>query len=241
MTNEPKRVALVTGGGGGLGAAIAIHLAQRGFDVAVHYHTSEESALATRKQCLASGGRAESFQSDLTDEAGALRLRAAFDERFDRLDVLVNNAGAYHQKGFYELTEDEWFLELNSTASAAYFTTRTFVDLLRASRGRVVNVGDGSCDRPGARDLAPGYHVGKTGVWLLTRSFAKHEARHGVTVNMISPGLLETSVGLGSPDVVPAGRFGVHADVLEAIDMLFAVDAPYVTGSNIVVSGGWNL
>ncbi len=239
--SDRAKVALITGGGSGLGAAISTHLAVHGYDIAIHYWSSQESALKVQEAVIAAGQKAILFQGDLTGEADILAMRESFDTEFDRLDLLVNNAGVYHEKAFYDLTEAEWFADLNSTATAVYFTTRTFISLLRATHGRVINIGDGGCDRPGARNMAPSYHVGKTGVWMLTRSFAKHEAKHGIAVNMVSPGLLETSVGLGSPDVVPAGRFGNFNDMFAAIDFLAGTGTPYITGSNLIVGGGWNL
>lgn len=223
------KVALVTGGGSGLGAAISQQLLRRGYEVAVHYHQNLDFAADV------------AIQADLTSELGAKKLRREFDASFSRLDLLINNAGVYHEKSFYDLSEADWFTELNSTATATYFTTREFVDLLRTSEGRIINIGDGSCDRPGARELAPAYHIGKTGVWMLTRSLAKLEAKHKVAVNMVSPGLLENSVDLESQEPTPAGRFGTFGDVLEAIDFLADANSAYVTGSNLVVGGGWNL
>jgi 3-oxoacyl-[acyl-carrier protein] reductase len=234
-------VALVTGGGRGLGAGICRHLARSGWDVAIHCHESADGAEAVRRDVEAAGRKGLVIRADLGREAGAIRLREAFGERFGHLELLVNNAGVYHEVPFLELTEEQWFAELNSTATAVYFTTRAFLPLLRESRGRIINLGDGSCDRPGARTLAPGYHIGKTGVYLLTRSFAKSEAPHGVAVNLLSPGLLETSVGLGDPGMVPAGRFGTFDDVFAALDFLVSVDTPYLTGSHLIVGGGWNL
>jgi len=240
-SRSPAPVALVTGGGSGLGAGICRHLARAGWDLAIHCHASTAGAETVCRDVTAAGRDAVVIQADLSREAGALQLREAFGARFGHLDLLVNNAGVYHEAPFLELTEDQWFTELNSTATAVYFTTRTFLPLLRESRGRVVNLGDGACDRPGARTMAPAYHIGKTGVYLLTRSFAKSEAPHGVAVNLLSPGLLETSVGLESPAMVPAGRFGTFEDIFAALDFLVSVDTPYLTGSHLIVGGGWNL
>jgi len=236
-----RKVALVTGAGRGLGARLAVHLANGGFDLMVHYHSSEASAREVQTEIENLGRRAELVQADLTGEAGARALADGVGERFGRLDLLVNNAGVYHETDFLEATESEWFTELNSTATAVYFTTRSLLPRLRECKGRVVNLGDGACDRPGARRMAPAYHIGKTGVYILTRSLAASEAQHGVPVNLVSPGLLETSVGLGSPDAVPAGRFGHFSDIFAAVDFLVSVDTAYLTGSNLIVGGGWNL
>jgi 3-oxoacyl-[acyl-carrier protein] reductase len=239
MSDHP--VVLVTGGGSGLGAAISRHLARSGWDVAVHYHSSVDSAQQVCREVESVGQKGILLQADLGREAEVSRMLTEFSQHFSHLELLINNAGVYHEKEFANLSEAEWFSEFNSTATAVYFTTRTFLPLLRASRGRVINIGDGACDRPGARSMAPAYHIGKTGVYILTRSFAQSEAPHGVAVNLLSPGLLETSVGLGAPDAVPAGRFGTFEDVFAALDFLANVDTPYLTGSHLIAGGGWNL
>ena len=236
-----SKTALVTGGGSGLGAAICEHLAEIGYDVAIHYHTSHESAESVSQKVENLGRRSRIFQANLAHETEIQTMLEHYLETWDNLDLLINNAGVYHEKPFADLTAAEWHTELNSTATAVYFTTRTFLPLLRKTQGRVINIGDGACDRPGARSMAPAYHIGKTGVYILTRSFAQAEAEHGVAVNMVSPGLLETSVGLDSPDEVPAGRFGTFDDIFAAIDFLASADTPYITGSNLIVGGGWNL
>ncbi len=237
-----KPLALVTGAGGGLGSALAAELARDGFALALHYRSNESGALQTRTAIAQEGGEAEVFQADLAREAGALALAAAVRARFGRLDLLVNGAGLYQERRGLELSEAEWFEGLNSTATQTFFTTRALLPLLRAGRlKRVVNVGDSSCDRPGARDLAWSYHIGKTGVWMLTRSLAAALAAHGIAVNMVSPGYLENSLGLPNPAEIPAGRLGTFRDIYQAVRFL-ALEAPdYLTGSNLVLSGGWNL
>ncbi len=241
MKDSTPKTALVTGGGSGMGAAICEHLADQGYDVAIHYHASRASAETVAEAVEAKGRRSKLLQANLGSENEVHGILERFAQTWDHLDLLINNAGVYHEKAFADLSEAEWFTELNSTATAVYFTTRAFLPLLRKTKGRVINIGDGACDRPGARNMAPAYHIGKTGVYILTRSFAQHEAEHGVAVNMVSPGLLETSVGLDSPAEVPAGRFGNFNDIFAAIDFLSSTETPYITGSNLIVGGGWNL
>lgn len=237
-----RPVALVTGGGTGLGRALVQHLAQDGFDVAVHYHRSAEGARESVRDAACAGARAEGFGADLTRESQALELAGAVRDRFGTLDVLVNNAGVYREVPGMALSEQEWMEGLHSTVTQTFFTTRALLPLLReGGLRRVIQIGDSSCDRPGARDLAWSYHIGKTGVWMLTRSFAAAEAPYGVAVNMVSPGFLENSVGGLDPQEVPAGRLGTFADVYSAVRFL-ALEAPaYLTGSNFSVGGGWNL
>lgn len=237
-----KPVALITGAGTGLGGALARALAREGFQIALHYRTSKDGALATQATITTAGGVAEIFQADLASEASAKDLAAAVEERFSTLDILVNNAGTYQECHGLELTESEWFEGLNSTVTQTFFATRCLLPLLRrGALKRIINIGDSSCDRPGARDLAWSYHIGKTGVWMLTRSLAASEAPHGIAVNMVSPGFLENSLGHLPVESIPAGRIGTFEDVYQAVRFL-AMEAPsYLSGSNLNVSGGWNL
>jgi 3-oxoacyl-[acyl-carrier protein] reductase len=235
-------VALVTGAGRGLGCALAAALSGDGLAVAIHYRTRLAGARMVCDEIQSAGGDAEIFAADLSRESEALRLVEAVAQRFGGLDLLINNAGTYYEKNGMELTETEWFEGLNSTVTPVFFTTRACLPWLRTSRlKRVINIGDSSCDRPGARDLAWSYHIGKTGVWMLTRSFAASEAHHGIAVNMVSPGYLENSLGLPDPLDIPAQRFGTFDEIYQAVRYL-ALEAPaYLTGSNLVLSGGWNL
>ena len=243
--HEPP-VAVITGAGSGLGQALAVDLAAEGFAVLVHFHSSADGAQRTVERIRNAGGKAESVQADLSSESGAVALAIAVRSHFGRLDVLINNAGVYVANDLQDLSETDWFAGINSTASATFFTTRALLpELKKASRGgRVINIGDGSCDRPGARELAMGYHIGKTGVWMLTQSFAKSAAADGVAVNLVSPGVLDSSVGLSGDahaDGVPAGRYGTFDDVGSAVRFLATTDNTYLTGANLTVGGGWNL
>jgi 3-oxoacyl-[acyl-carrier protein] reductase len=119
--------------------------------------------------------------------------------------------------------------------------TQLALPLLRKGRAaRVINLGDSGADRIQARTQAVPYHVAKLGVHVLTRSFAKALGPDGITVNQISPGVLENSVD-GPEHPIPLGRRGRFEDILGALDYLLSPEAGYVSGANIVVSGGWNV
>jgi 3-oxoacyl-[acyl-carrier protein] reductase len=237
-----SRVALVTGAGIGLGAHLAERLARAGYRVALHYRSSQAGAQKIQKQIQRIGGEVALFVGDLAKEKQAQRLLTAVQRRFGRLDVLVNNAGVYAPKGLNALTEKEWQEGLASTSGTTFFTTRAALPLLRRARGgRIINLGDSSCDRPTARDLAMSYHIGKTGVLMLTKSFARAEAAHGLTVNLISPGLLTNTIKTPETKKIPAGRMGTFDDIWNAVEFLLKPESNYLTGSNLIVSGGWNL
>ncbi|MDZ4788382.1 MAG: SDR family oxidoreductase [Blastochloris sp.] len=237
-----KKVALVTGAGRGLGSELAVQLGKSGYKVAVHYFRSRKGAEKVVQEIETLGGIAIALKADLSNGEEAKRLLERVKLDFGQLDVLINNSGVYHEHNIQQLTDSEWHEGLNTTVSSAFFVTRSALPLLRESDlGRIINIGDSSCDRPGMRDLALSYHVGKTGVYILTRSFAASEAAYGITVNMVSPGFLENSVGLVEAKEIPAGRLGSFDDIINAVEFLLKKESGYITGTNIVVSGGWNL
>jgi 3-oxoacyl-[acyl-carrier protein] reductase len=235
-------VALVTGAGTGLGSALAEKLAAAGYAVALVYRNSKEGVLRRQQSIRDHGGTSFVFRADLAKESEAQALARSVQETWGRLDVVVNCSGNYSGGSLSTLTETEWNDGLDSTIHAAFHLTRATLPLLRASgHGRLIHLGDSSCDRPTARDMALGYHIGKTGVLMLVRSVAAEEARHGVTVNMVSPGWLENSVDLPPAESLPAGRYGTFDDIWNAVEFLLKPESGYLTGSNLVVSGGWNL
>ncbi len=239
------RACLITGAGSGLGRQIALHLAGPGTRLLLHYRSSAAGAEQIAATVAERGGTAVLLQADLAVLEERERLLAAVARATPVLHVLINNVGVYPQAGLLEITPQQWQAVLDSTCSAVFHLTRGTVPLLRAAAregagARVINIGDSGADRVTARVLATPYHVAKLGVHVLTRSFAKVLAPDGITVNMLSPGFLETSLGEpGSP--IPAGRPGRAQDLLGALDYLLSPAADYVNGANLVVSGAWNL
>lgn len=235
-----NKVALITGAGrpGGLGAHLAQRLAAEGYTLALHANgnISGARALAAR---LGPGHTAH--QANLALDADANRLADEVAAAHGRLDVLINNAGTYQPHKSAELSQEQWDTGLSSTVTAAYFATRACLPLLRQSHGRVILIGDSAAGKLTARHLSLSYHIGKTGLLMLMHTFARSEAAHGVTINMISPGILENSVDLDTAPKMPAGRFGTLDDIWHALRPLLSPEASYITGSHIVVSGGWNL
>jgi len=240
-----RRTGLVTGAGSGLGREIALHLAGPDTHLLLHYHRSEAGARETAAAVEQRGGTARVLAADLASLEQRERLMDAVAAEAGALQLLVNNAGVYPETALLDVTPQQWQSVLDATCSAVFHLTQRAVPLLRAGareagRARVINVGDSGADRVTARLTATPYHVAKLGVHVLTRSFAKALAPDGITVNLISPGFLETSVGeSGSP--IPVGRPGTARDILGALDYLLSPAADYVSGANVVVSGAWNL
>jgi NAD(P)-dependent dehydrogenase (short-subunit alcohol dehydrogenase family) len=235
------RIALITGVAGGLGSAIARHLAAPGCTLFLHYRRDPARIAAVVADVTQRGAEAIPVEADLASAEDRERMMDEIEHRTRSLTLLVNNAGVYLEASLPDITPAQWQHVFDSTCSATFHITQRATPLLRAGApARVVNIGDSGADRVIARVQATPYHVAKLGVHVLTRSFAKVLAPDRITVNQISPGFMENSVGEpGSP--VPAGRLGKFTDILGAMDYLLSPVADYTTGANLIVSGGWNV
>jgi NAD(P)-dependent dehydrogenase (short-subunit alcohol dehydrogenase family) len=237
---EPtRRVALVTGAGRRLGAAIAAGLARAGYDIAVHHHASADGAEGTLGAVREAGRRGERFAADLRDPAAARALPGRVAETFGRLDVLVNCAAVMVRREFAAITPDDWNDALALNLSAALFTVQGAAPHLRRARGKIVNLADVA-----AFEVWPAYlplNVSKAGVVMLTRGLARVLAPE-VTVNAVAPGAVlppEDWPAEARDHLVattPLRRLGSPEDVVRAV--LFLLDNDYVTGVVLPVDGG---
>lgn len=233
---------LITGSAKGIGAGVALRLGALGHDIAVHYRRSGDEAARVAAGIEAAGGTGVMVSGDVTDATAATEVVTSAAEQLGGLDVLVNNVGGFLLKDLADLTPDEWDGQLASTVSATFYVTQAALRWLRQSgRGRIINFSDSSADKIVARPRSTPYSIGKTGILILTRSLAVTEARHGVTVNAILPGVMENSDPLPTANRIPAGRHGTAADVGAAIEFLISEEASYITGTFVHVGGGWNL
>ena len=189
-----QRTILITGAAKRLGAALAKALAKDGHRIALHFRSSRREAEEARQTILDAGGEAALFQNPLAGLADGERLARDIVAHFGSLDTLINNAGTFNRKRFEELTQSDWEAGFASTAGAAFIATRAALPHLRASgHGRIINIGDSMSERTGFTEPAMSYYIGKAGVWMMTQTLAATEARHKITVNMVSPGVLADS------------------------------------------------
>ena len=236
------RIILITGAAKRLGATLALGLAKDGHRIAIHFRSSRREADETLSAIKKAGGDAALFQSPLENLADGERMVQEIAGHFGGLDTLINNAGTFSRKRFEESTQEEWDAGLASTATAAFIATRSALPFLRKSgRGRIINIGDSMSDRIGFADPAMSYYIGKVGVCMMTQTLAATEARHKITVNTVSPGVLDDSVCDTPVDEMPLGRYGTYDDVLHPIRFLLEDASEALTGSNLHVGGGWNI
>lgn len=237
-----RGTALVTGASRGIGRAFAVALAREGYHVAVHHRASPEDAEDTARQCRAAGVHAQVIQADVTRPAEARALvHAAHDSVPNApLAVLVNNVGNYVNRPLLDTTDEQWADMLGSNLTSTFATCQAAAPLMRAAGwGRIVNLGYAGSHHLIARPGIVPYAIAKTGVLQLSRALAAVLASTGVTVNVVSPGVIETSVSQPVREI-PAGRVGTVQELVDAA-LYFIRASDYVTGQELEVAGGWNL
>lgn len=233
--------ALVTGSAKGIGRAVALALAADGIDVAVHYRRSRRAAEQVVAQVERIGARAVALRADVTIEQEAQDLVDAAAASLGGVRVLVNNVGDYHKGPLAELDAGTWHRMLDSNLHATFYTCQRAVPIMRAAGGgRIVNIGFAGSEVLKARPAIVAYQIAKTGVLLYTKSLARSEAAHGITANVVSPGVMDNSV-TKPIDEIPIGRTGSLDELVAAVRFFLRPEARYVTGTHVEVAGGWNL
>lgn len=240
-----RRAALVTGAGRNIGRAVAVGLAEDGFDVAVNGATNRDAAERVAGEVRARGRQAVVLMGDVGSEAECVRIASGALAAFGTVDVLVNNAALRPGKPFLESTAEDWRRVMAVDLEAAIWLSRALLPgMVAQGWGRIVNF-TGMNAIHGYSGRAP-VSVAKHGLWGLTKSLAKEFAKAGVTVNAVSPGPIEADDD--RPDVVtnrhgyvakvPMGRMGTPAEIATVVRMLASEGGAYVTGQMLQVNGG---
>ena len=233
------RTALVTGSATGLGRAVLLGLAEAGASVAVHYHTSEGPAGETAAAALDVGAPASTtVQGDVTAPDSVDALFEAAEADVGPVDVLVNNVGDFAPRHWADLDLETWNRVLATNLTGTMLCSKRALGAMRdAGWGRIVNVGYAGADRALVSPKNFPYFVAKAGVLMFTRMLAADTQDDGVTVNAVSPYVVESSDAF--PDELPRGRPASHADLVAAVRYFASDAAAYVSGANLEVSGGW--
>ena len=234
------RVALVTGGSRGIGEAIALALAGAGASVAVNYKSRAADADAVRDRIRALGRRSIAIAADVSLAADVQRLVGEVRTGLGPIDILVNNAGIARAQKLDEITEGDWDQIVDGNLKSCFLVTQAVLPDMRGRRfGRIINLSSVAAQIGGV--ISPQYAASKAGMLGMTRYYARHLAREGITVNAIAPALIETEMVTSNPharpDLIPVGRFGSVDEVSDVAVML--AGNGYITGQTINVNGGW--
>ena len=231
------RIALVTGGSRGIGAAIARSLAGAGAAVAINYRERADDAAKLAEQ-LRKTGEVITVQADVSQGDAVARMVEAVTSKLGPIDILVNNAGIAITRGLDDLVEADFDATIATNLKSVFLCMQAVLPAMRARQwGRIVNISSGAAR--GAGSIGPHYNASKAGVEGLTRGYAARLAREGITVNAVAPSMIETDMMKGNQQLVsriPLGRFGTADEVAKAVMLL--VDNPYMTGQTIALSGG---
>lgn len=239
------KVALVTGGATGIGAATVSALAADNLRVALHYSNSKEAAIKLADQLKSNGAKVEIFHADLTQKGGAEDLVKNVTGELGAIDILINNAGLMSDASITKMSDELWDEAINLNLSVAFKLIRATADhMLLKKWGRIINVSS-QVALTGSANHAH-YAAAKSGLLGLTYSAAKEFGASGVTVNAVLPGRIETNMiaqrSVGRMDEwlkqTPLARLGKAEEVASMIAFLASEKASYVTGAAINVNGG---
>ena len=232
------RVALVTGGSRGIGAAVALMLARAGAAVAVNYRERAADAEAVVANIKSGGGRAIAVAADVSQSAAVAGMIERVGRELGPIDILVNNAGIAIVRGIDELSESDFDRTILVNLKSAFLCTQAVLPSMRARKwGRIVNITSGAARGAGA--IGPHYNASKAGMEGLTRGYAARLVKEGITVNNVAPSLIETDMMKGRTDLarnIPLGRMGQPEEVAQAVAMVIGNE--YMTGQTIILNGG---
>lgn len=240
------KTVIVTGGSRGIGATIVNLLAKEGYDVILNYHKSEEIAKKIQEESTKKGYHVEIFKADVAKREEVKKLVEFAIEKFQKIDVLINNAGISQTKLFTDITEDDWNTMLNIDLNSVFHMSQEVVPyMIHEKQGCIINISSiwgmigASCEVH--------YSVAKAGVDAMTKSLAKELGPSNIRVNSIAPGIIDTDMNKYlSPEElqqikeeIPLGKIGDTLSIAKCAKWLIEDD--YTTGQIISINGGWNI
>jgi 3-oxoacyl-[acyl-carrier protein] reductase len=242
------RVALVTGASRGIGRAVAVELAARGYRVAINYQNSESAARDALRAIEERGGTAVTARADVSDSSQVRELVEFVERELGPVEVLVSNAGITRDNLLMRMKDSEWDDVIRADLNSAYYCAKAVIrGMMKARFGRILAMGSvsGLVGNAGQAN----YAAAKAGLMGLMRSIARETAGRGVTANVIAPGYIDTDMTSGLPDDVksgilariPIGRYGRPEDIASAAAFLVSDEAAYITGQVLAVDGGMTM
>ncbi|WP_011295791.1 acetoacetyl-CoA reductase [Cupriavidus necator] len=244
-----KKVAVVTGGMGGIGEVISARLHDAGYEVAVTHSPGNSSATNWLGSMKENGRKFHAYPVDVADYDSCQRCVAAIREELGPVDILINNAGITRDASFKKLDKVNWDAVMRTNLDSVFNMTKPVCDdMVKRGWGRIVNVSSIIGSKGGFGQA--NYAAAKAGMHGFTKSLALEVAKSGVTVNTVSPGFIATKMVTAVPkeildtkiiSQIPVGRLGKPEEVAALIAYLCSEDAAFVTGANIAINGGQHM
>jgi len=240
-----KKIAIVTGGGQGIGRAI-VHALVKEKIVTVIADINEQSAKEVVNEVKDAGHEAVNFKADVSSVTDIRNMVKEVGERYGTIDILVNNAGILQTTAIDDITEQEWNRLMAVNLNSVFFTSQQVLPYMREKRwGRIINMSS-LAGRMGSYGGGVGYATTKAGIIGLTMCFARQVAQYDITVNAVAPGTTETDIIKKIPDdkiaalkaLIPMGRLGKPENTADVVTFLASEKAEYITGAVIDVNGG---
>ena len=241
-----NKVAVVTGGSGGIGRAIALDLAIHGAQVVVNYQHNADGAHEVVKTITEKGGTAAAFQADVSSLDAAANLIKFTIDTYSQIDILVNNAGTTRDTLLLSMKEHQWDDVINTNLKSVFNCSKAAVRpmIRRRKGGRIINISSvsGIVGQPGQAN----YAASKAGIIGFSKSLAKELGSRAITVNVVAPGFVPTNLTAGLPEdlvnqmieLIPLGRWGDAEEVANVVTFLASGKSSYITGEVIQVDGG---
>ena len=241
------RVALISGGARGIGRAVALDLAARGWSVAICYRTSAEEASAVVDAAKARGAIGLALQCDVSDPKAAVEWVEHVNKEWGRVDALINGAGPYHRVSLLEETNGGWHSMFDNNLHPVFYLSKAVIPIMKERKwGRIICFSMANAEQLIAQPQLTAHYITKVGLLVLARSLARLVAPHGITVNAISPGFIDSGSAPkeeleAAAKRIPAGYVGSVEDAVAAVRFLLSDEARYVNGANIQLSGAWGI
>jgi 3-oxoacyl-[acyl-carrier protein] reductase len=241
------KVALITGGARGIGRAVALDLASRGWSVAICYRTSAKEANEVIDTVKARGTDAFALQCDVSDPKAAVAWVERVHQEWGRIDALINGAGPYHRISLLDETDEGWHSMFDNNLHPVFYLSKAAIPIMREQKwGRIICFSMANAEQLIAQPQLTAHYITKVGLLVLARSLARLVAPHGITVNAISPGFIDSGSAPkeeleAAAKRIPAGYVGSVADAAATVRFLLSDDARYVNGANIQLSGAWGV
>ena len=245
MTDQ--KVAVITGGARGIGRAVALDLAASGWAVAICYRTSAAAAREVIDAVEQKGSSGLALQCDVSDARAVTVWVQQVQQRWGRIDALINGAGPYHRVSLLQETVEGWHSMFDNNLHPVFYLCRAVIPIMKERKwGRIVSFSMANAEQLIAQPQLTAHYISKVALLALSRSYAKLVAPDGITMNCVSPGFIDSGSAPKEEldrmvKSIPAGYVGTVDDAVSAVRFLLSDEARYVNGANIQLSGAWGV